>query len=404
MKVKRKPKIAVVVPDLEVYGGVPAVAKFLYEIITESGEFQPQLISLATSSVDRNSSRLLSPHTWGRQLKITNEFFEGIPFRHCGANLTEIEIMRYLPRRNLDQIWCEFDLIQIVAGTPAWTMVAKNAKIPVVLQVATLSAVERKTMIERKTFFRRMWLTLMTAANSRIEDKAFERADVIAVENKWLFNLLNTAYPSAKIKFITPGIDTDYFNLSAFKQENYVLSVGRFDDPRKNVRLLFQAFKIFCDNLNSGAKLILAGKTPPIAADLDEARRLGIFEKIQILTDVPVEKIRELYQKATLFVLSSNEEGLGLVLIEAMACGLPVVATRCGGAEEVVSNGETGFLVLTENAAALGEKMAELWQNTELRQRMRHKSRQRAVEKFSRHTTGEMFLRVYRELLDKNSR
>lgn len=391
-----KKKIAIVVPDLAHFGGVPAVAKFIYEIINASDDFQAEMISISTSVRDRNSRRILAPSTWFQPLRVSFHDFQGIKYRHIGANWTEIEIFRYRPRKVLDDILNEFDLIQIVAGTPAWGLVAENVKRPVVLQVATLAAVERESQLKQTKLPKRLWLKFMTLLNTRLERKAVRFVKAVLVENKRLFNALNE---QANVVFASPGINTDFFCLKDKISENFVLCVGRFDDPRKNVKLLFQAFEIFRREMQEDVKLVLAGKTPPTLSDLEEAKKLGIFNEIEILTDASAEKLRDLYQTAKFFVLSSDEEGLGLVLLEASACGLPIVATKCGGAEEVVVDGETGFLVPRQNASALAEKMLELWHNPKLRAEMREKGRARAVEKFSKEATGKIFLQVYRELL-----
>ncbi len=396
----KKRKIGLVVPDLSIYGGVPAVAKFLYDVISASDDFEAELISLATSSKDRNSFRLLKPQTWLHQPTVTKEFFQGISYRHVGANFTEIEYFRYQPRQILDQILNEFDLIQVVAGTPPWLLAAKNCSAPLVLQVATLSRVERESMISRQRGLRNIWIKIMTKLNSYLETSAFHRADSVLVENNWLFNVLKAKSLGGLVALVTPGVDVGFYCLSEVKRSDFILAVGRFDDPRKNVGLLLEAFNIFSERVDENPKLVLAGKTAPAEKDLRMAETLGISDRLTILTDLSDENLRELYQSARFFALSSNEEGLGLVLLEAMACGLPIVATRCGGAEEVVVEGETGFLVEKGNPSALAEKMSELWQNATLRDKMREKGRKRAVEKFSKPVKGEAFLQIYRNLLD----
>src|SRR5947208_2552176 len=76
-------------------------------------------------------------------------------------------------------------------------------------------------------------------------------------------------------------------------------------------------------------RLVLAGLTAPKPDDWECAVQLGIADDIQVRIGVSDDELRDLYRGASLFLLSSDEEGLGVVLLEAMASGLPVVATRC---------------------------------------------------------------------------
>jgi glycosyltransferase involved in cell wall biosynthesis len=103
----------------------------------------------------------------------------------------------------------------------------------------------------------------------------------------------------------------------------------------------------------------------------------------------------ELYQNALCFVLSSDEEGLGIVILEAMACGRPVVSTECGGPGTLIVDEETGFLTPIGDAERLGEKIARLVENTDLRTEMGGAARKRAETMFSVEAAKQPFLRAY---------
>jgi D-inositol-3-phosphate glycosyltransferase len=107
--------------------------------------------------------------------------------------------------------------------------------------------------------------------------------------------------------------------------------------------MLLRAFAIIRERYPQ-IRLVLAGEEP------DETLRsltnsLGLGESVVFAGIVSREELIRLYQGAALFVLPSMQEGLGIVVLEAMACGTPVVATRCGGPEGFVTNGKTGKLV-----------------------------------------------------------
>ena len=396
---QKKHSVALVVPDLSVHSGVPAVALFLHRVIAASDKYTPQLISLSTSARDPNSTRLSSPATWFKSAKQSKGVWHGLEYRHVGAELTELEFQRYRPRKVLTKLLKDFEIVQVVAGCPPWALVTKSYAGKVALQVATLTAVERASMLKQSRNARRLWLWLMTKINTAVEQPALRRADVVFVENKWMYDLLREQHGDGKIVFAPPGIDTNYFQPADYNPGGHLLSVGRFHDPRKNVRLLFDAYSRLRQARADVPRLILAGEVGPIAADLAYAESLGIREQVEIYERVPLEKLRSLYQNASLFLLSSNEEGLGLVIAEAMACAIPVVSTSCGGPETLVVEGVTGHLTPVGDAEAMKTKVLKLLDDVEMRRRMGLAGRLRAVEKFSLEAAGKVFLDHYDALL-----
>jgi glycine cleavage system pyridoxal-binding protein P len=111
---RTKPSIAILVPAFATAGGgVGVMARFLYRIIQESGRYEPHLLSLALSSRDPNSVRLLAPASWQQGVRITDANHNGIPYQHVGAFATEFEFQRYQPRRILTDLLNHYDLVQV---------------------------------------------------------------------------------------------------------------------------------------------------------------------------------------------------------------------------------------------------------------------------------------------------
>ncbi len=393
-----KRKIALVTHDLSIVTGVSTLAKFIYGIISGSTNYQAEMISLATSARDADSIQLTNPKTWTGGITISNKTFQNLPYRHVGSNLSEIEFFRYRPRPALDKILGEFDLVQIVAGTPPWMLSAKNYSGKIALAVASLTAVERESLLSQTPQPKLLWLKAMTKINEQLERRAFERADAILVLNNWLKEHLSTKFPEKTI-FAPPGVDTDFFQPREYQSDGYLLMVGRLADARKNVKLMFEAYRKLLNKLPAAPKLVLAGQTAPTAENMKFAAELGILEKIEVLTGVSQEQLVEIYQNAALFILSSNEEGFGLVIAEAMACGLPVVSTDCGGPEVMVDNGITGFLTRVNNAEEMAGRIEELLAQQDKRRAFSLAARARAVEKFSLAATGQIYLQTYDRLL-----
>ena len=139
------------------------------------------------------------------------------------------------------------------------------------------------------------------------------------------------------------------------------------------------------------------------ATRAEVAETLGIRDHVEMHTDVPEDQLAALYRNAQLFVLSSNEEGLGLVLAEAMASGTPVVSTDCGGPSTLIEDGQTGFLVPTGDAEALADRMAHVLTHPEKAWTLGQAGRERVEAEFSVEAAGERFLQVYDELVTDQS-
>jgi glycosyltransferase involved in cell wall biosynthesis len=141
--------------------------------------------------------------------------------------------------------------------------------------------------------------------------------------------------------------------------------------------------------------IVLAGDT-----DSDTGRAIREAVKRRRLTDLirfagHVADVPAALRASDIFVLPSESEALGLSIVEAMACGLPVVATNVGGIPEIILEGKTGFLVSPRNAYALASKLSELVKSQPLRIRMGLQGVERARSCHSFNTCAEKVLSAY---------
>ena len=111
--------------------------------------------------------------------------------------------------------------------------------------------------------------------------------------------------------------------------------------PRKNVAALVRAMTL----LRQPARLRIVGTGPETPALEALVRELGLGDRVAILGHVPFESLVAEYRNADVFCLPSLQEGFGIVFLEAMAAGLPIVACRAAAVPEVVPDGECGILV-----------------------------------------------------------
>ncbi|MBE9609562.1 glycosyltransferase family 4 protein [Chitinilyticum piscinae] len=151
-----------------------------------------------------------------------------------------------------------------------------------------------------------------------------------------------------------------------------LLCVGRLS-AAKGQHLLLRAVS----RLQQGGvavSLVLAGGGPDDASLHQEAARLGL-ERVRFTGPQPREAVRALYRQADVFVLPSFAEGIPVVLMEAMASGLPCVSTRIAGIPELIADGRTGLLLPPGDEDALFEALLLLAGHPELRQRLGQRAR-----------------------------
>ncbi len=395
-----KRRVALVVPGLVEGGGVPTVARFLHRVLTDSGRYAPALVSLPMGSNDPRGVGITRPTTWFRGPAVHHGTWEDHPYVEPGAIGTEVEVLRLQPRRALTDILDAYDLVQVVAGSPAWANVTSRVRPPVLLQVATLTEWERESVLRSSSGPRALWLRGMTPLVSRLDRSALGHVRGVFVENERMREALTAWMPAENIHFAPPGVDTEHFRPStAPAQARYLLAVGRWDDPRKNASLLFRAYAALRERLPDAPPLVLAGSTAPAPADIAEADALGLMEHVEFRGGLGADALASLYRGALLVALSSDEEGLGLVLLEAMASGVPVVSTACGGPETAVVEGVTGHLVPVRDAGAMADRMAALLRDEPARRRMGEAARAHVERRFSLEAAGRPFLDVYDALL-----
>jgi len=193
------------------------------------------------------------------------------------------------------------------------------------------------------------------------------RADAITAVSRLTASRLR-AYPgvsSARVHIIPNGIDVDFWSTPVAAgdlraREPVVLSVGRLD-PVKGHDVLLRAFRLVLARV-AGARLVVVGEggyrnvLEALAADL------GIAGAVEFAGQLDAGRVRQRLGEAQVFALPSRSEGLPIALLEAMAAGVPAVATAAGGTPEVLSAGG-GVLVPPEDAPALAEAIVELLQD-----------------------------------------
>lgn len=176
------------------------------------------------------------------------------------------------------------------------------------------------------------------------------------------------------------------------------LAVGRLA-PVKDYPTLLRAFA----KTQERARLVILGEGPLLNALAWLVTELGLDGKVTLAGFD--NDVRRWMQAADGFALSSRYEGLPMVLLEAGACGLPVVATDVAGTREVIVNGETGWLACADGPDALAAVMKRVMRMPEIeRLAMGARARQSIVSRFSLSAVLDQWERLYKELLERNAK
>jgi glycosyltransferase involved in cell wall biosynthesis len=393
-----KKRVALITHETSLVGGLPTMMTFLKRTLEQSGRYECEQISLATSATDEASLQITRPHTWFIGAQIKSLSWHDSTFTHVGVTGSELEFQRYRPRRALTQLLKQFDVLQFVVGSPPWVCVADDANRPIVLWTATTTRADRASRQRSGSLGRRIVSSVILPLTERYERRGLRAADKVLALSEYTREVLARVGGPAKVVIAPCGVDTNLFHPSQRGRQDYILCVARFSDARKNVRLLFDAYACVMKSLTDVPDLYLIGDPPS-----DDAQRqikaLGIAGKVKLIGPKRGEELASLYREASLFVLSSDEEGLGIVILEAMASGLAVISTNCGGPGTAIVAGETGLLTPIGDAAAFAGAMEKLLRDPELRERMGREARRVAEERFSLAAAGKIFLDTYDSLL-----
>jgi glycosyltransferase involved in cell wall biosynthesis len=267
------------------------------------------------------------------------------------------------------------------------------------MTVATTIRQDRQSALAATRGALKLWRAAMTQVNELFERVALPRMEHVFAQSEYTRTLLASMVPAGRLSIAWPGVDTKIFHPGQNLGEKYVLSVGRFADPRKNVQMLLRAYHLLRQRLSDVPRLVLAGSTGPTMCDWALVRELQISEYVTFYEAPSTNELAALYRDAAIFALSSNEEGFGVVLTEAMASGVPVVSTRCGGPETIILDGKTGYLTPVGDHEALAIAMGEVLTQPALRRSMVEAGRKAVEREFSLTASGQAYLKVYDRLL-----
>ncbi len=294
----------------------------------------------------------------------------------------------------------DFDLVHVnyaLLGSAA-TLCNGLCRIPYVFTVHGIPQPEYEEGYDKLGYLAEKWALPLTSA----------RASVVVADSEYIRSELQARF-STKSIVIPLGVDTQRFapanreeitsirrKIGISEMDRVVLYAGRLH-PWKDPLVLVHAAKHVLKQIPN-AIFYLVGRGP-LQTDIRETiRTLGIKDRVSVVTEADYYNgLTDYYKIADVFVLPTRQEGFGLVILEAMSCGLPVVASYQGAAPELV--GDCGVLFRPGDPYSLSESIVSLLSNAPLRARLREQARTRVVEKFDWDHCAKSYLRVYSQAL-----
>lgn len=247
----------------------------------------------------------------------------------------------------------------------------------------------------------RGWTRGLLAIQAGWERKNVARADRVLVTSRYCAGVVERRYrvPSAKIAVVPEPIDLEewqkYFARAPRLPSVHpiILSVARLY-PRKRLEDLLEAMSRLRDRLPA-VQLRIVGGGPERDRLLSLHAALGLGETVLFLGEVSRARLAAEYMNADCFCLPSVQEGFGIVFLEAMAAGLPVVACRAAAVPEVVPDGAAGLLVTPRSPGELADALEEVLTDSRHRKELGEAGRRRAAE-FSAPRVARRFLDAVR--------
>ncbi len=273
------------------------------------------------------------------------------------------------------------------------------------LAAMRLAGVKVKVASKRET------LGVRTPAQRFIERQAFRFADVVVANSAKVKDfLIGEGVVPDKVEVIHNGLDLSRFpekkpdrlavlgilGLPLDQSNKLVTMVANLRHDVKNHPMLLRAASLVCDQ-RTDVHFVLAGDGE-LRPDLEHmAHELGIADRVHFIGEC--HTIPNLLSLSFAGVLTSRHEGFSNSILEYMAVGLPVVATDVGGASEAITDGETGFLVASDDPEALAARLMELLGSENLSLQMGRRGREKIRAHFSIEAQRDKTLALYNKKL-----
>ena len=236
-----------------------------------------------------------------------------------------------------------------------------------------------------------------------------EQSDAVTVISRYLKDAtLETFCTGCGIEVIYNFIDAEYYKRRpndalrkelAPRGEKIIVHVSTFR-PIKRITDCIEILARIVGNDCGHVRLVMCGDGPERADAQALAEHLGVGHCVTFVGKQPQNQIRDYLSVADLLLLPSQSESFGLAALEAMACGVPVIATRVGGIPEVVEDGGCGFLSEVGDVEAMSKAALRVLNDPDERERLGRRGREIAVSRFTSDEIIPQYEDLYRRVID----
>jgi len=282
------------------------------------------------------------------------------------------------------------------AHVPHYAVAADRAGYPTIYTVH--GVLHREAESYRHSWFDRARFILA----GYYDRQAVLRADALVAISDYVRSEYRDLRTSGWLRIENPVSDA-FFAVERDEDPNRVQFVGSITEVKDLLTLLRAVERV--GQQHPTMRLHLAGRVTgeQYAAQVREfVRRHGLAEVVHFDGMLSRDQLLEAYGRAALVALSSRQENAPLAIIEAMAAGVPVVATRVGGVSGLVTEGETGYLVAAGDDRALAARILELLASANLRHRFGTEARKQAEGRFRAAAVARNYLALYQQLADRS--
>ncbi len=342
---RKSSRVLLITLPLNLLGGVQSKAKFLATHLSRNG-YEVAMASYSSRSGFKNVNVSWVKSLFGGEGRVGVDFYGNqIKAFHIGCRFPGAEFTYTEDSRPWRQVLNDYDRIIAVGGTPLIAHPAAVLEKKFVLWCADDLIGDRSARMKAMSLPQRLADRACVLPRLKLQQSLVLRSGMpIRGISSYSVGQLksNLVGDNGDIDYLPIPIASDFFRPCPKRRQKGVMGFsGRISDPRKNAKLLFESFREL-RRREVVRELHIAG--PVDEATVKLAESFGISGAVNFLGDLNREQLCNMYQSLEVFAITSFKEGLGISGLEAMACGVPVVSTLCGGTEDFVREGITGYV------------------------------------------------------------
>ncbi len=380
-------------------GGVRHMVRVMADRLRRAGDD----VTIAYYATFSHAPELIAP-SWRavlgkRPATGPGQWFDGIPSTAVGCWLPELEFSYYRPSRGWAGLIRAHDRHVVVGGT----VLLSNPLIALgVAHLVWCATTLEDDRLDRHAEWDagRRWLErlVVAPAQRRIERTVLDGPATLASISRFTRNrFVSLGKDGRDIEILPIPVDTGRFSPRVGASPGTVGFAGRLDDARKNLPLLLEAMA------RAGAvepvlRLVLCGEAEYADRRIAE---FGLGDRVRWMGVLDDDAMPTFFRSLDMLVIPSRVEGHAIIGIEAMACGVPVISTRCGGPEDYVVDGVNGYLT-GHDATEIADRIVDMTRDREMRDRLAAGARQSAEEGFAPDVFDRALQRIWRTVWNES--